>query len=39
MGISDWGDNLKSCLLVVKAGLEETKALFNKGNFTKKAHT
>lgn len=39
MDISDWGDNLESCLLVVKAGLKETKALFKKENFTKKAHT
>lgn len=32
MGISDWEDILKSCL-VFKSGPKETKALFKKENF------
>lgn len=38
MDTSNRGDDLKSCLPVVKTGLREAKALFKKENFTKKGY-
>lgn len=38
MNTSNWGDNLKPCLPMIKTGLKETKASFKKENFTKKGY-